>query len=94
VISKNKPSQTLAQRRHVERVKTLPCGVCGTGGGYSTPSEAHEIEQGLWFTSLPLCADCHRGSHNGIHGRAAIWRVKKLSELIVLDQTIQTLTES
>jgi hypothetical protein len=89
--SKNKAAQTVAESRHVERVKLLPCGVCEEGGGYAAPSEAHEIEQGLWFTSLPLCADCHRGAFNGIHGQGRIWKVKKLTELIVLDQTIEKL---
>lgn len=89
--SKNKPAQTVAQRRHVHRVKLLPCGVCGDGGDDLSPSEAHELEQGLWFTAIPLCADCHRGSFNGIHGEARIWKVRKLTELIVLDQTIERL---
>nr|WP_205192594.1 hypothetical protein [Burkholderia sp. Ax-1724] len=62
----------------------MDCGVCDQSG----PSEAHEIEQGQWFTSIPLCADCHRGAFNGIHGQARIWKVKKLDELAVLNATI------
>lgn len=89
--SPNKPHLTASERRHVARVKLQPCVVCGAGGGESTPSEAHEIEQGLWFTSIPLCADCHRGSHNGIHGRAAIWRVRKMTELIALNEALRRL---
>jgi hypothetical protein len=87
VQSKNKKPMVAAEREHVERVKSLPCGVCDTSG----PSEAHEIEQGQWFTSIPVCPDCHRGSVNGWHGQRAIWKVKKLDELKVLNQTIAIL---
>lgn len=89
--SKNKPAQTAAEREHVARIKLFPCCVCGAGGGYSAPSEAHEIEQGLWWTSLPLCADCHRGWHNGIHGEQRIWKVKKLTPLLALNIVVRWL---
>lgn len=85
--SKNKPSMTKAEREHVTRIKEMPCGVCGTSG----PSEAHELKQGQWFTSIPLCSDCHRGSFNGIHGQARIWAVMKLDEQSVLNETIRQL---
>ena len=86
--SPNKPAMTALERRHVERVKLLPCGVCGDGGGDLAPSEAHEIEQGRWFTAIPLCADCHRGSVNGLHGQRRIWKVFKADELSVLNETV------
>lgn len=76
-----------AAREHLARVKSLPCGVCGAAG----PSEAHHLKQGLHFSCIPLCVDCHRGSHNGWHGRRAIWNVKKKDELIVLSETIELL---
>lgn len=85
--SKNKKAMTVAEREHVTRIKEMPCGVCETRG----PSEAHEIEQGQWFTSIPLCEDCHRGSFNGIHGQQRIWKVKKLTELLVLNNTVRDL---
>lgn len=78
---------TKAEREHVTRIKEMPCGVCEAPG----PSEAHELKQGQWFTSIPLCADCHRGSFNGIHGQARIWSVKKLDEQEVLNETIRQL---
>lgn len=87
MFSKNKPSMTKAEREHVGRIKEMPCGVCDAPG----PSEAHELKQGQWFTSIPLCADCHRGSFNGIHGQARIWSVKKLDEQEVLNETIRQL---
>jgi len=76
-----------AQRRHLAAVKSLPCGVCGVAG----PSDAHHIEQGLQYTCIPLCKDCHQGSHNGIHGQRRIWNVLKKSELSVLNETIEKL---
>jgi hypothetical protein len=85
--SKNKPSMTKAEREHVTRIKEMPCGVCEAPG----PSEAHELKQGQWFTSIPLCPDCHRGSFNGIHGQARIWAVKRLDEQEVLNETIRQL---
>ena len=85
--SKNKPSMTKAEREHVGRIKEMKCGVCDAPG----PSEAHELKQGQWFTSIPLCEDCHRGSFNGIHGQARIWAVKKLDEQEVLNETIRQL---
>lgn len=82
--SKNKPSMTKAER---QRIKEMPCGVCKAPGS----SEAHELKQGQWFTSIPLCPDCHRGSFNGIHGQARIWAAMKLDEQAVLNETIRQL---
>jgi hypothetical protein len=87
VQSKNKRKPNAAEAAHIERVKLMPCCVCNAAG----PSDAHELRQGDWFTCLPLCRDCHMGAHNGIHGRQAIWKVKKLDELGALNLTIQEL---
>jgi hypothetical protein len=87
--SKNKPVMNAAERRHVAIIKEMDCVVCGAAG----PSECHELEQGLWFASIPLCADCHRGSLNGIHGQRRMWAVKRLDELKALNVTIQRLLE-
>ncbi len=87
--SKNKPPMTADEREHVGRVKALPCAVCGAGG----VSEAHEIEQGKWFLSIPLCADCHRGSFNGLHGQKAMWRIMKKTELSCLNDTVRELAK-
>lgn len=83
--SKNKKSMTSKERNHVEAIKGMPCAICGA----DPMSEAHEIEQGKWFLSVPLCADCHRGSKNGIHGQRNIWRVMKQTELSALNQTLE-----
>ena len=84
MFSKNKPKPTQAERLHIERIKSMRCCVCDASG----PSECHEIEQGAWFTSLPLCPDCHRGSLNGIHGQRRIWAVHKFSELDRLNYVV------
>lgn len=81
--SKNKKPPTQAERRHIERVKSLPCSVCDA----SAPSDCHEINQGQWFTSIALCNDCHQGSLNGIHGQKRMWAIKKMDELAALNVT-------
>ncbi|MBB1060401.1 hypothetical protein [Marilutibacter spongiae] len=88
--SKNKRPMTKAERAHVDRVRQLPCSVCGASG----PSEAHEPVQGFWFISIALCADCHRGSVNGLHGQRVMWRVHKLDEWGALNITIRRLEEA
>ena len=85
--SKNKLAPTKAEAAHIERVKSLPCVVCWA----PPPSECHEIEQGLWWASVPLCASCHRDNFNGVHGQQRIWKVKKMTELVALNATIREL---
>lgn len=81
---------TVKHREHLAKVKSLPCGVCGA----APPSDAHHIEQGLHYLCIPLCKDCHQGSHNGIHGRRSMWNVLKKTELSVLDDTVRKLGEA
>ena len=78
------------ERAHLKRVKNLPCSVCGASG----PSEAHHIRQGLQYAAVALCADCHRGSHNGIHGQRRMWAVRKMDEIAALDVTVRGLMEA
>ena len=87
--SKNKKAMTNLEREHITRIKEMGCIICNGGG----PSEAHEIEQGQWFTSLPLCSDCHRGVQNGIHGQKRMWNILKLDELKALNLTLQKIFE-
>ena len=83
--SKNKKAPRSAERLHIGKVKSQMCSVCDAPG----PNDCHEIKQGQWFTSVALCKDCHQGSHNGIHGRKAIWNIKKMDELDALAVTIE-----
>lgn len=78
---------TQAERRHLARVKELPCSVCDQCG----PSEAHHIVQGNQYTAVALCTDCHRGPVLGWHGQRGMWRVKKMDELGALDVTLSRL---
>lgn len=79
---------TAAERRHLANVKSLPCSVCNA----PPPSDAHHIKQGLQYTCVALCYDCHRGSL-GWHGTKALWRIKKMDELDALNETIRRLIE-
>ncbi|WP_349609118.1 hypothetical protein [Cupriavidus sp. DF5525] len=82
--SKNKKAPTVREHKHIEVIKQMPCGVCDEPG----PSDAHELNQGQWFTSIPLCRSCHMSDFNGIHGQQRIWKVLKKDELSVLNETI------
>lgn len=85
--SKNKPAPTTAERAHIARIKAMSCAVCHEPG----PSDAHEIEQGLWWLSVPPCKDCHQGSFNGLHGQRRMWAVMKQTELTALNETLAKL---
>lgn len=85
--TKNASPITAREHDHIGRVKQLPCSVCDAPG----PSDAHHITQGQHWTVIPCCVDCHTGSHNGIHGRKAMWNVTKKTELSCLNDTIRRL---
>lgn len=75
------------ERAHLARVKSLPCSVCDEPG----PSEAHHIEQGLQYTCVALCPNCHRNPVLGLHGQRRMWAIKKMTELDALDVTLSRL---
>jgi hypothetical protein len=89
VWSKNKPKPTAAEAEHIAKVAEMNCIVCEAPG----PSEVHEPEQGLWFASMPLCAACHRGPE-GWHGTRLRWKLRKVSELSAINETIKELKRS
>jgi hypothetical protein len=72
------------ERLHLARVKELPCSVCDAVG----PSEAHHVEQGLQYTCVALCIECHRGPVMGWHGQKRGWLIRKMGELDALNVTI------
>ena len=76
-----------AERRHLARVKALPCSVCDAPG----ESEAHHVEQGAQYTCVALCADCHRGPILGLHGQKRMWAIMKMTELDALNVTLSRL---
>lgn len=73
------------ERRHLAKVKELPCSVCDEPG----PSEAHHIVQGLQYTCVSLCPSCHRDSVLGLHGQKRMWLIKKMDEMDALNVTLQ-----
>ena len=78
------------ERRHLAAVKSLPCSVCDAPG----PSEAHHIVQGLQYTCVALCPDCHRGSILGLHGQKRAWAIRKMTEMDALNKTIERLLQA
>lgn len=74
------------ERAHLARVKELPCSVCDA----PPISEAHHVKQGLQYTCIALCVDCHRGPL-GWHGTKALWRIRKMEEIDALNVTIERL---
>lgn len=76
-----------AERAHLARVKALPCSLCDASG----PSEAHHVEQGLQYTCIALCPDCHRGPVLGLHGQKRMWSIKKMTEMDALNTTLRRL---
>ena len=75
------------ERLHLARVKELPCSVCDASG----PSEAHHYKQGLQYTCIALCPECHRGPVLGWHGQKRGWLIRKMDELTALNITIERL---
>lgn len=76
-----------SERLHMGRVKELPCSVCDAPG----PSDCHHMVQGLHYTTIALCKDCHQGAINGWHGQKRMWSLKKLDEVGALNITLQRL---
>ncbi len=89
--SKNKKAPTADEKKHIERVKLLPCSVCDEGGGEASPSECHEIKQGDWWTAIALCTSCHRGAMMGWHGLRRAWIMRKMDLIDALSVTIRRL---
>lgn len=80
---------TAAERRHLALVKGLPCSVCDQPG----PSDAHHVKQGLQYTCVALCKECHQGSLMGWHGQKRAWAIRKMNEIDALNVTIRRLQE-
>jgi hypothetical protein len=76
---------TAKERVHLARVKELPCSVCDAEG----PSDAHHFKQGLQYTAIALCKECHQGPVMGWHGQKRAWAIRKMDELDALDVTLR-----
>ena len=82
-------SLTAKEKKHLARVKELPCSVCDAAG----PSDAHYVKQHRQYTCVALCKDCHQGSVMGWHGQKRMWNLKKMDEIDALNITIERLLE-
>lgn len=85
-VTMNK-SYTAKERKHLERIKSLPCCVCDAEG----QTEAHHLKQDSAYYCIPLCGDCHTGKRNGIHGEKNMWKLMKMDETDALAKTIEML---
>ena len=86
-----KKTATAAEKRHMERVASLGCAICGT------PAQVHHIREGQGigqrashFLTIPLCQFHHTGGL-GIHSDPRKFRNLYGSELYLLAQTIKKL---
>ena len=86
--SKNKKRQTLAESEHVAQLAELPCVVCGDTSG----SEIHEFVQGDWYTSIPACQACHRGTE-GWHGTRQRWTRNRVDMLGAINRAHKWIRE-
>lgn len=82
---------TSAESRHLDRVASQPCALCGAHG-----VQVHHILEGRikgrksgHWTAIPLCPTCHTDSRLGIHGRQDMLRIHKTTELELLGQTLE-----
>lgn len=83
---------TSAERKHLDRIASLPCALCG-----ESPVHVHHIREGQgmaqrasnWL-AVPLCPSCHQGP-KGVHGDQAMLRIMKMTELDLLADTIRKL---
>jgi len=83
----NSKHLTASDREHLAKVKSLCCSVCDAPG----PSDAHHADQGLHYTCIALCKDCHQGPVMGWHGQKRAWLIRKFTELDALNVTIKRL---
>ena len=67
---------TAAAKRHMGRVKQLPCVICHRPG----PSDAHHVFHGRYgsarasdFETIPLCKEHHQSGPEAIHNAKETW---------------------
>ena len=90
----SKKTLTAAERRHIGKVKSLPCSCCDAPG----PSVAHHAreeqggsQRGGHYCTIALCQACH-AEPLGFHGDKTYMRIYKLTEMDMLNKTIERLS--
>lgn len=81
---------TAAAKRHLDRLSTYPCAVCGTQMAHCHhPRAAAGMGQRASdFLAIPLCYECHQGQH-GIHGDRGAWKLRKMDEWDAVAKVIE-----
>lgn len=94
-----KQKATAAESAHMGRIAGMQCICCYLlSRRQESKTDVHHIRTGQGgqqraghMLTLPLCHfDCHQGS-NGIHGDQTYLRILKMSELDLLDVTLERL---
>lgn len=97
-----KKQATAAERRHLDRVASMPCILCEIlGQQQSGKTDVHHLREGQGmsqrasnYLTIPLCHDgCHQG-RDGIHGTRSLLRIAKVEELDLLAMTIEAMAVS
>lgn len=88
------PGVTVASKKHLAVVHTLPCVVhLNCYGEKKNADEAHHLEfvRGVHsdFATIPVCESCHDELHE--MRRRAFYRAHKLSDVKLLAWTIRLL---
>lgn len=82
-------------KEHAENLVNHGCICCELmGTPQKTHTEIHHIREGQGksqragdFLTIPLCVDCHRGTH-GVHGDKKYLKILKMTELDLLNLTL------
>lgn len=86
VAYRNQPRATADEKRHLARVKELPCCIC-LPDEQKTPTEVHHLLQGgrriSHYHTIPLCRD----HHNDVSKYSIMMRALWVQVLIKLDVT-------
>ena len=77
IKSKGSRLVTRAEKKHMNQVAELGCGLCRRMGFEGTPAELHHPRAGMGMGQrasnmrvIPLCPEHHRGS-TGVHGKGS-----------------------
>lgn len=86
---------TSAEKLHLSKVAALGCFLCRRLGYGYVGSQIHHLREGVglaqrnsnWLV-VPLCAEHHTGSVDGIHGQRRAWKLASVGEMDALADTL------
>jgi hypothetical protein len=90
---------TRAEREHMGRVAKMSCICCYLlDRRQESKTDVHHVRVGIGgaqraghFCTVPLChEDCHQGK-NGVHGDKTYLRILKITEIDLLNATLERL---